>query len=62
MHHLTYKWLQHVNFTITTGIGTLNVSWSAFHASHDDDPGDAAITTSCLLPLFQEDAATVAMV
>ena len=30
--------------------------------SHDDDPGDAAITTSCLLPLFQEDAVTVAIV
>ena len=36
-----------MSLALTTGIGTSNVSWSAFHASHDDDPGDAAITTSC---------------
>lgn len=39
------------------------MSWSAFHASHDYSSSlDMPITTSCLLPLFQEDAPTVAMV
>lgn len=39
------------------------MSWSAFHASHEDfASSDLPTTTSCLLPLFQEDAATVAMV
>ena len=39
------------------------MSWSAFHANHGDfSSSDMPTTTSCLLPLFQEDAATVAMV
>ena len=39
------------------------MSWSAFHANHYDFlSSDMPTTTSCLLPLFQEYAATVAMV
>ena len=39
-----------------------NVSWSAsFHASQEEMLATGT-TTSCLLPLFQEDVATVAMV
>ena len=39
------------------------MSWSAFHASRDDlSNSDMPTGTLCLLPLFQEDAATVAMV
>ncbi len=40
-----------------------SVSWSAFHASQTDTtvPG-SQITTSSLLPLFPEDAATVAVI
>ncbi len=36
-------------------------SWSAFHASQEETLATAT-TTLCLLPLFQEDTATVAMV
>ena len=49
---------------IHTGTDTSNASWSAFHASCDE-PSNPTVTktaTSCLLPLFQEDAATVAMI
>ena len=40
------------------------MSWSAFHASHLDlgSTKDTTVGICCLLPLFQEDAATVAMV
>ena len=40
------------------------MSWSAFHASCPDlgSSKDTIVGTCCLLPLFQEDAATVAMV
>ncbi len=57
------SWLQHVFVSSNTEAGSSNVSWSAFHASHEDSASsDLPTTTSCLLPLFQEDAATVAMV
>ena len=39
------------------------MSWSAFHSCRDDcSSSDPPTATSSLLPLFQEDAATVAMV
>ena len=40
------------------------MSWSAFHASRPDlgSTKDTIVGTCCLLPLFQEDAATAAMV
>ena len=64
MYNLLFcRWLKHVCITANTGAGTSNVSWSAFHANHGDfSSSDMPTTTSCLLPLFQEDAATVAMV
>lgn len=57
------RWLQHVCLAVRTGPDTSNVSWSAFHANRDDPASsDTATATSCLLPLFLEDAATVAMI
>ena len=38
-----------------------NISWAAYHASHQT-PGDRIITPTALLPLFQECAHTVAMI
>ena len=49
---------------VQTETGPNNVSWSAFHASLVDQSSEAPTSNaiSCLLPLFQEDAATVAMI
>ena len=61
---LYVRWLNHVSLAVKTDFDVSNVSWSAFHASSEDASKikDVPTTTSCLLPLFQEDAATVAMV
>ena len=53
-----------MSLAVRVGTNTSNVSWSAFHANCYD-PGssmDIPTDTSCLLPLFEEDAATVAMI
>lgn len=39
-----------------------DVSWSAYHANHQEPGGQATITPTALLPLFQESAHTVAMI
>ena len=58
------RWLQHVHLAVHSGINAANVSWSAFHASRLDlgSTKDTTVGICRLLPLFQEDAATVAMV
>ena len=62
-HSLLCKWLQHVCIAAETGAGTSNVSWSAFHSCRDDySSSDTPTATSSLLPLFQNDSATIAMV
>ena len=38
-----------------------NISWAAYHASNQE-PRDRVITSTALLPLFQESAHTVAMI
>ena len=38
-----------------------NISWAAYHASNQE-PRDHVITSTALLPLFQESAHTVAMI
>ena len=62
-HSLLCKWLQHICIAAETGAGTSNESWSAFHSCRDDCSSSGTPTAmSCLLPLFQEDASTIAMV
>ena len=51
---------------IQGGQETANISWSAFHANTEqinsgETQEETQTTTSCLLPLFQEDAATISM-
>ena len=62
--YILYRWLQHVSITVNAGTDdACNVSWSVFHASHTDTTVTGSqIMTSSLLPLFPEDAATVAMI
>ena len=52
-----------MSLAVCTGASISNVSWSAFHANYyPGSPMDISTDTSCLLPLFEEDAATVAMI
>jgi len=53
-----------VSIAVSVGIDDVcNVSWSAFHANHTASTISVSqMTKSSLLPLFPEDAATVAMI
>jgi len=61
---LLCRWLQHVCVNVQVENEPVNVSWSAFHASCEleENATEKSCATSHLLPLFQEDAATVAMI
>ena len=49
-----------MSLALENGQDTASISWSAFHANSMQSITETT-TTTCLLPLFQEDAATVSM-
>ncbi|CAG2257301.1 unnamed protein product [Mytilus edulis] len=57
-----FKWLKHVaeNSSVRATVGT-NISWSAYHAAVLPD-GNKLPAVSALLPLFHEQAKSVAMI
>ncbi|CAG2252228.1 unnamed protein product [Mytilus edulis] len=57
-----FKWLKHVaeNSSVRATVGT-NISWSAYHAA-DLPEGNKLPAVSALLPLFHEQAKSVAMI
>ena len=61
---LEYKWLEHVrdelNREITQNI--LQISWAAFHANKLLPNRENQLSRSSLLPLFQEEATSAAMI
>lgn len=59
-----YKWLNHARDELNRGISEeiLNISWSAFHASQLTPDRLRQLDVSSLLPLFQEEAASAAMI
>jgi len=61
-----YEWLENLRSAlevqdVTTDGVFQKTSWAAYHASHQE-PGQAIITQTSLLPLFHESAHTVAMI
>lgn len=60
------QWLEHVKTVIgmyPDDIEEVNVSWAAYHASRINSPFDSIPNdTSCLLPLFPDEAKSVAMI
>ena len=60
------KWLEHVKNVLEDNsqneIQESNLSWAAFHASRTVGVTDIPPDISCLLPLFQEEAKSVAMI
>ena len=61
---LEYKWLQHVRDELNREISQniLQISWAAFHANQLLPNGENQLSRSSLLPLFQEAAASAAMI
>ncbi|MES9881624.1 MAG: hypothetical protein ABW185_12160, partial [Sedimenticola sp.] len=62
-----YKWLEHAKLVCEEeGTGNeqnMTVSWAAYHASETDVPNtDAPVDISTLLPLFQEQSKSPAMI
>ena len=59
-----YKWLDNVKEEMTKEIvgERTNVSWAAFHANRVPSTSDFHLSTSALLPLFKEEAASAAMI
>ena len=60
-----YEWLENLRSALKAGDVTIDgiyqkTSWAAYHASHQE-PGQAIITRTSLLPLFHESVHTVAM-
>ena len=60
------KWLDHVKSVLDNSVQNQNekgcTSWAAFHASQTTAVTDIPPDISCLLPLFQEEAKSVAMI
>ena len=58
-----YRWLENTRDVLEENAdrSSENTSWAAYHASNQE-PGDRIITSTALLPLFQESAHTVAMI
>ena len=61
---LEYKWLQHVRDELNREISQniLQISWAAFHANQLLPNRGNQLSRSSLLPLFQEKAASAAMI
>ena len=61
---LEYKWLEHVRDELNREISqnTLQISWAAFHANKLLPNRENQLSRSSLLPLFQEEAASAAMI
>lgn len=61
---LEYKWLQHVRDELNREISQniLQISWAAFHANQLLPNRENQLSRSSLLPLFQEEAASAAMI
>ena len=59
---MEYKWLEHVRDEVNKDITEeiKKVSWAAYHANQVQPPGQ--LDTTSLLPLFQEEAASPAMI
>ncbi|KAK6169757.1 hypothetical protein SNE40_020746 [Patella caerulea] len=58
-----YMWLKHTKQVLDNSapIETLNFTWAAYHAQNQSSK-DIMVTSSALLPLFQESAHSVAMI
>ena len=71
-HHLNIdlsdedRWLEHVKDVLDNNsqhqIQNVCISWAAFHASRTAAVTNIPPDISCLLPLFQEEAKSVAMI
>ena len=61
---LEYKWLEHVRDELNRAISQniLQISWAAFHANKLLPNRENQLSRSSLLPLFQEEAASAAMI
>ena len=61
---LEYKWLEHVRDELNREIlqNILQILWAAFHANQLLPNRENQLSRSSLLPLFQEEAASVAMI
>ena len=59
-----YKWLEHVRDELNREISqnVLQISWAAFHANKLLPNQENQLSRSSLLPLFQEEAASAAMI
>lgn len=56
-------WLDHISDKSgADGIDDMKYSWAAFHASRTTPDVDAPLDISYLLPLFQEEAKSIAMI
>ena len=56
-----YRWLENTRHVLEENAELENVSWAAYHAEHQE-LCDRIITPTALLPFFQENAHTVAMI
>lgn len=61
---LEFRWLEHVRDELNEEISQniLQISWAAFHANQLLPNRENQLSRSSLLPLFQEEAASVAMI
>jgi len=61
---LEYKWIEHVRGELNREISQniLQISWEAFHANKLLPNRENQLSRSSLLPLFQEEAASAAMI
>ena len=58
-----FDWLRHVQEAVNdTYDGRLNISWSAFHADREPEKQDSLTSLTALLPLFEEQSKSVAMI
>lgn len=57
------RWLEHVRTVITDNTSdNMQISWSAFHANEVKSPEHSTLDISSLLPLFQEESKSPAMI
>ena len=57
-----YLWLDHIKRALESETSLEDISWAAYHASHQSSVGCGVICPTALLPLFLESAHTVAMI
>ena len=57
------RWLEHVRTVVTDNTSNnMQISWSAFHANQVKSPENSTLDISSLLPLFQEESKSPAMI